>query len=253
MRYNRYLPIILPLLILVLLETLNIWPKQIYVVFILSILLIFFASRQMLVASDKNEKWWNIAILPVCLTAGILAFSSITVSDWVVQVLFVLNTVVLYSYFITIYHYLLKPRAFNRMSLENLSSYGNFLAVYFIASAVYGLASFLNISIWLLMIFFLVFLILIVYQVLWANSIVSGTGAFYVLLLSLVLTELAWAASFLPLSFYVLGLVIAVFYYILIGLAKFHLLAKLNQNIVKSYLVFGFLSILIVMLTARWL
>lgn len=253
MRLNRYLPILSPLIVWILLEVIVIWPKQIYTVLILCILLFFFVARQFITSSDIQEKWQNIIIQPACFTTGIIAFSSILASSALMQLLFVINAFVLYSYFASTYRYLLKPRFFNKTSLENTSSYGNFLAVYFIASSVYGFTNFLNLSVWLLMIFFLIFILLVIYQVLWANSILSSTGLFYMLLAGLILTELAWAVSFLPLSFYVLGLMIAVFYYILIGIIKFHLLNKLNYDIIKSYLTFGFLSILIVLLTARWL
>jgi len=86
----------------------------------------------------------------------------------------------------------------------------------------------------------------------WANRIDLKIGFFYILIISLVLTELTWSASFLTLNFYILGLILAVCYYILIGLTRFHLLDKLTKRLVKLYLFYGFGSILIVLLTANW-
>jgi hypothetical protein len=234
-------------------ELVLIWPKQIYLVLVMSLLIFLFTARQFTHASNLDEKWYNLAILPFCFNVGALSFSAILTESWLIQLLFILTVFVLYSYFVTIYHYLIKPKFFKRSMLENLSSYGNFLAVFFTASSVYGLANFLNLSMWLLMLFFVAYIMLVLYQVMWTNNILSAFGLFYLLLLALVLTELAWSASFLPLSFYVLGLVVAVLYYMGIGIVKFHLLGKLNRSIAKSYLTFGFLSILIVLLTARWL
>jgi len=64
---------------------------------------------------------------------------------------------------------------------------------------------------------------------------------------------LAWAASFTSLSFYILGLILAVCYYILIGLIRFYLLGRLTRQTIKLYLIFGLSSIFLVLLTAKWI
>ena len=71
--------------------------------------------------------------------------------------------------------------------------------------------------------------------------------------IAFVLIEIAWSLSFWPLSYYILGLVMAIFYYIIIGIVRFYLLNELDRKIIKLYLVFGFLGITLVLLTARWL
>jgi len=64
---------------------------------------------------------------------------------------------------------------------------------------------------------------------------------------------LAWSVSFLTLSYYVLGLIVAICYYVLIGLVKAYLLDNLSAKTVKWYLIFGFLALILVLLTARWI
>ena len=149
----------------------------------------------------------------------------------------VLFGIFIYLYFRTLYFYLVRPSKKNRLSLENLSSYGNFLAFYFIAASVYGLQSFLTILYWELMLGLLVLIAIIIYQVFWANEIGFEQGLIYIILGCLVLIELAWSISFLTLRFYILGLILAVAYYVLIGLTRFYLLGKLNQSIIKKYLI----------------
>jgi len=73
------------------------------------------------------------------------------------------------------------------------------------------------------------------------------------LLVCLVLVELAWSISFLTLSYYILGLILAICYYILIGLVRFYLLGTLDKKIAKLYLIYGFGALLIVLLTSRWI
>jgi hypothetical protein len=111
----------------------------------------------------------------------------------------------------------------------------------------------INAPVYLLMIFMLLAIFLVVYQVFWANNIDKKKALLYILISALLLTELAWSVSFLSLNYFVLALILAVSYYTLIGLLRFHLLNKLNKTLVKVYLSFGILAIVLVLLTSRWL
>jgi hypothetical protein len=105
----------------------------------------------------------------------------------------------------------------------------------------------------LLAFFILLFFLLVIYQVIWANKIDLNLGFVFILILGFVLIEAAWSISFLPLNYNVLGMVLAICYYISIGLTRFHLRNKLNRKVVKLYLFLGFISILILLLTSRWI
>ena len=253
MRYNRLLPIIIPLFILCNSEVFFYFPKMIYVIAVLNTLIYFFVIRQFIRASKRKESWVNFLILPVLFLIGSMFFSSMVSNKWLVQLLFVINAGFAYLYFRTVYCFLIDVKKYHADRLENISSYGNFLGFYFIASAIYGLQTFLNINTWILMIVLLLAILIIIYQVFWANRIDVNARLFYMLIISLVLVEMAWAASFMTLSFYILGLVLAVCYYMIIGLTRFYLLNTLTRSIIKSYLIFGFSSILLVLLTSNWI
>lgn len=253
MRYNRFLPLIVPFFTLLLSELYFFNTKLIYLVIVLVLILFLFTVRQFVKASDSKEDWRYFLILPSMFYMGSTVLSTMIPNRSIIQLLFFLTTAFLYFYFVSIYYYLVNKKMYQQNSLENISSYGNFLAFYFMASAVYGLQTFLHISVWILMLIFIVCTALIISQVLWANNINNKTGYFYLLILCLVLVELAWSSTFLTLNFYILGLIMAVCYYILIGLVRFYLLDKLNKKLIKMYLLFGFSSILIVLITARWL
>ena len=104
----------------------------------------------------------------------------------------------------------------------------------------------------ILLFFFLFFSFLIIYQVFWSNQLYNRENLFYIFLIVLCLLEIAWVVSFMSLNYYILGLLVSITYYIIIGLSRFFILNKIDKKIIKSYLVFGFLSIILVLLTARW-
>lgn len=258
MAFNRFLPLIVPLLVFALFELFYFNPDSLYLLFVFVFLLILFSGRQLILASKKNEKWNNIVLLPIYLSFSAILLSIMIPIDcffgkFIIQALFIFVAILLYYYYRFLYFYLINPNKYKKHSLEFFSSYANFLSIYLLASAIFGLKSFLNVSIWSLMLLMLFSVIIIVYEVMWVNKIVGPRSYFYIALVCLTIFELAWVISFLTLSYYILGLLIAIAYYVLIGLVRFHLLKIINKKIIKTYLTLGFVSLLIVLLTARWI
>ena len=253
MKYNRLLPLLIPLINLILFEVFLYNPKMIYVSLVIANLLLFFAINQFTKSSKISNEWWNFLILPTLFITSLSAYSVLAINKYLVQVLFAANTVFLYYYLRTIYYHLIQPKSYGKFSLENISSYGNFITFFFVASVVYGLQSFLNIPIWSLMVIMAIVSMLIVYQVAWINKINIKLAFIYVIVASMVLVELAWSISFLPLNYNISGLVLAICYYMLIGTIKHRLLDTLDRRTVELYLFFGFGSIIILLITARWM
>lgn len=252
MKYNRILPLLIPFFVYVLLELFYFKQSLIYVVLVFIFLSFLFTSRQFIFASEAKESFWSTIILPTAFTFSLISFVVICPNSFLIQILFFFNLVFLYLYYRTLYYYLLAPDYYKSYSLQNLSAYGNFAAFYFLSSSVYGIQVFINASVWILMMIVLVATFFIVYQVIWANKIDKKAGLFYILISGLIITEIAWSISFLTLSYYVLGLILSVSYYTIIGLLRFYLQGALNKKLVKMYVIFGLSSILLVLLTSRW-
>jgi len=203
--------------------------------------------------SVAYKNWWDFAILPGCFTISLAVYSIIVPNKFFVQFLFLLNAGFIFWYLKNIYYFLIKPELYKSFFLENASSYGNFLSVFFLAGAVYGLQSFLNLPIWLLLSVFLALAALIIYNVTWANKVEIRNGIIYILVGCLVLTELAWSISFLPLNYNISGLILAINYYVLIGLIRFWLKESFDAKTIRLYLIFGFLAVSVLLLTSRWM
>jgi hypothetical protein len=253
MKYIRILPLAIPFLIFLLFELFFFYPKNIYVALVISGLLVFFAVSRFAKEAQARERLWNFLILPVFFLTGLGFYSALISSHLFVQILFIFNSVFLYFYLRSIYYYLIKPLGQGDLPLENIYSYGSFLVFFFISSLIYGLQSFLNIPIWPMMIALVFIAGLVVYGVMRANEIKTKEVLIFILISSLVLVELAWSISFLPLNFNIAGLILALCYYMFTGLAKHHFLEKLDKKIARLYLLSGFGSITILLLTARWM
>jgi len=251
-KYNRFLVLFTPISILGLFELFLIQPKILYYSIIIANLLVFFTIKQFKKSSAENKEWINFIILPICFLTSLGFYSTLIANNIFIQILFFANIFFIYFYLRNIYFYLVQPESYKTYALENISSYGNFLVIFFASSAIYGMQAFLNISVWILILIILPLIALVIYQIIWANKINIKDGFVYIFLGCLILIEIAWAITFLPLAYNIAGLVLAICYYILIGLIRFYLKKNLNKQTIKLYLFFGFSSILIILLTAKW-
>jgi hypothetical protein len=258
MKYDRFLPLIVPFIVLLSFELLFFYPRSVYLSFGIALLIILVGARRIATVSEKKEKWWSLFLLPLYLTIGtfllviILPLRS-SVGIALIQTIFALSTIIIHLYFRSIYSYLINTARYRKNSLAYFSSYANFIAVYFIASAAFGLQSFLSLSIWILMFIVLVFVAAAAYETMWASNISGPSSFFYLALSCLSVFEIVWVVSFLPLSFYIMGLLVAISFYIILGLVRMQLLDSLNRGIIKTYLTLGVMSLILVLMTARWI
>ena len=253
MKLNRLLPLIIPALVFLLEEMYYLSPKLIYVAAVLVNLLIFFTVWQFSQTSEIDKRWWNYLILPAVMSVALMSYSVFLSFKLIIQLLYFFNLVFLYLYLRYVYYYLLNPLAYEVFSIENISSYINWLTFFLLAATVYGLASFLNLPISWLVLIMISLTSLLVYQIIWANKIELMPSLPYILISCLILVELFWSISFLPFNYNISGLSLAICYYVVIGLVKNHLLLKLDAAKVKMYLILGSISLLLVLSTAKWM
>lgn len=250
---NRSLILLVPLAAYILLQIFHANPKSIYIVTFLLLLLFYASVRKLVYGGTSGEKVIDFILLPLYFTIGLGVFSSIASSWKLVQFLFVLEAIFLYLYYRLIYYFLIKIDSYQTGSLAEFSSQSNLIAFYFLATSMYGLQSFLNPPMWILLLFVMVVAGMIAYQMAMVNGIDGKRGIFYILLTCLILSELSWCLSFMTLSYYVSGLVLTVLYFVLINFIRFYLIDDLSKQLVRNYIIFGVLSILAVLLTSNWL
>ena len=252
-KLNRLLPLMAPILVFLFEEMYFFSPRLIYVAAVLANLLIFFTVWQFSQASEVDKRWWNYLILPALMTLAVMAYSVFISNQFLIQFLFIFNIIFLYLYLRHVYYYLLNPLAYEVFSIENISSYINWLTFFLLAATIYGLESFLDLPISRLVIIMIIAAALLVYQIIWVNKIELKSGLPYILISCLLLIELFWSISFLPFNYNISGLALAICYYTIVGLVKNHLLSKLDAPKVKMYLILGSVSLFLVLLTARWI
>jgi len=137
-------------------------------------------------------------------------------------------------------------------SLENISTYINLIIVFFSTSSFFGLIIFLDFSFWILTAIFAVLIILLNYQIVYSSEAPLNSSWLYILAITLMMIEIFWSVSFLPTSIYANGLIVTISYYLMSGLARNWLLGIQERKVVFRYLLISFISLIIILVTAKW-
>jgi hypothetical protein len=249
---KQYIPFFTSLIIFFLLELDEFFPKN-FLFFLAATALVLILSVWALARkSNQHTYWYYYGILPLLLLIS-SAIYGVLISNNILWHLLAIFTVVLnYIGLRSLYFYFEKSEMYSSYYMNNFFSSAGFLVIFFTSAAIFGFISFLNMTVWPLL-FLMVFVIgVILFQYFLSYNLDRRVSFSYILLVSLVMLEVSWAVSFLPLNYTVAGLVMAVFYYMAAGLTRYYIQGSLNKGVIKFYLLFGASSIFILLFTSNW-
>jgi hypothetical protein len=236
-----------PVAVLFLYEFFCFYPKWFYLSILLIFIFLAIAIKKVVGGRFFSSDFLATLGLPLLFCLSSAAYSLMTPAMVVRQVIFVLTAIFIFLYLRNI------GKEDKGVSVENIFSYASFLLVFFAFSFFYGLKVFLGIPMLYLVGLMMVLIILVLLDVFWANRIPARSSLVYVFLVSLLITQLSWSLYFLSLPYVFSGLILAIFYYIVIGIVKPFLRGSLTKKTVKVYLICGFSGIVVALFSAQWL
>ncbi len=202
---------------------------------------------------EKSE-WLTLFILPVLFTVGFYLFYFLFPIRWLTRVPFI----VLYG--VSIYAIMLTSNIFNVGVEKSLQLYRAAFSVnYFYQTLMVFLIS--NIIFFLRQTFFLggftagIVIFPLALQLYWSvklNPTLDRDLVRYSLFTSLIMTEVAILASFVPLRPTIAALFVTVTYYSLTGLITAFLDNRLFKNTIREYVFVWAFVFIIVLLTLNW-
>ncbi len=252
MKNNYWYLILVPFALWVLDEIFLFKPNFFFVALGLGVLIITLAVRYL--TKQQNLRFWPVFILPPALF--FLSFSfygAIIISQFWIQVIFLLIVWFVFSYLQNIYYYFSFGAPERETKLQRLLMSGSFLTAFALAATLFGMPIFLSWSIWLLLLFFtLASFILFGQFLILAKEITREQKIFWGINV-LVLVEIAGAFFLLPLNYNILGLLLAIIFFLLTLLDEWRLAGRLNTKNLKWPLILTTLIIVFILLSARWL
>jgi hypothetical protein len=253
MEYKRLIPVIIPLIIWVIGQIFLRWTSLFYCALATGALVIVLGVR--LLAGKGKHDWPFMAIAPVIFFLVFSCYVAILIGNFWIQALLILVAWFLFNYFRNLYYYLTHKELeiIYENKLDNLLIASSFLTVFAAATTLFSLPEFINWPIWatILIIAAIIFLLFVQFKAL--KKIKSGSAQVLAFIGVLCLAELTWGLSLLPLKFHLLGLFLAIAYYLILFIIRLHLRGALNRQVLRVPLILSAVAFIVLFLTARWL
>ena len=250
--FNRIIPALSAIIIFILLEKLLQTPKQIFWIVFLVIVFVILSVWQLTNRKLLNKKFWQFIITPVLLVVNGVLFLVFLDSTIIRQIFLIILVVGIWTYFEVVYLWLHSRPKYQPHSLENISTHLNLLTIFLSASGLFSLIIFFGLSQWALALIFVIISGLLTHQMVWASGATLRSDWPYVFVITLAVTQVFIAVSFLPTSIYVNGLVITLAYYVMTGISRNWLLDIKNNKVIRRYLTISFVSLVVILATAKW-
>jgi len=200
----------------------------------------------------KTAEFFLIVTTPVFLAIGTFLFLLFLESWWLPQIIALFTSIMIGIYLENIYLRRYNPEKYQEYSLANISSFMNLFLFYEISAALFGFIVFLRFEVWAASLIIIAIAFFITHQNLWIVSPDFTKNWLYIIIVPFVAGELFWVMNFLPSSIYVNAFILAVMYYIVMGLAKNQVLRIINRRIFFRYAYIGGISLVVVLATAKW-
>ncbi len=230
MKYQRIIPLITPLSVWLLCQAFLRWPGFFYSVLAIGSLLIVLSVKY-LVGREKSA-WPLLTIAPVIFFLTFSCYAAIIIGGFWVQFLLVLIFWFLFVYLKNLYYYFTHKEleSIFEDKLDNLLLVGSFLSVFTAATVLFSLSTFITWPLWATIMILAAVICLLFIQFMPFKRVNPEQAKALIMVSVLGLAELAWGLSFLPLKYHLLGLFMAIGYYLVLVIIRFHLQGNLNRR-----------------------
>jgi len=255
MKFNIFLPLASALLIL--LTVIAFLSKPVLIYYLAPIIIVagLFTSWSFCREAKNFSAWWSFSILPITTNLISLNYLMIqSLSDtWIIYTISAFLIVFNYIYWRYLYFYLNNTRRYQPFSLEYLSFYISFAIAFCLSAGIFGLRSFLELSVWWSAVIVGLALALILYQFSWISKYNFKIAKYYIIASWLMLMEIFFVLLYLPLNHNTLGFIWAAAYYLLLVIVNDRLKDKFTMARLRIYVIVALLTVIVTMLSARWL
>lgn len=229
------------------------FPDWLYILAPFSLLATLFFILHLVNYQIKKSQFWVFIITPV-----IFIFSSwlflIFIESLKLSLLYSLVFAwVIFIFIKAIFLYLYRRPKYQPHALENISGYLNLLAVFLLAAGLYNFKFFIGFDAWYVLVLVPLAVWLLLLQLFNLSNIAFKKSWLISAIITLVIAQVVWATNYLPTSAYVDGLIVALVYYLLAGIARNWLLDIRERRVVVRYLLICIISLLIILLSAKWI
>ncbi len=260
-RFRRLVPVIGAILIGACIELVS-WQAGLWLYGLIGITLVVLITGAILTNFERLPRgWWHTMFAPLLFAWVSLLLDLFVNTALTRNVLAVANVALMVFFWEYFWRYSWDPERYHAEALENLSLGITTCTVWF-ASALFFLilldttvlpsfladnALLLTTLVMLLMVFFMD------YGTIWVQRYPRQKVTMWLIATSLIVSEIFWVTNFLPSRVEVKTYLVVLVYYVCTHIGRSYLDGTLKPAVLRRYAYLTFGSLLIVLVTARWL
>ena len=252
MQYKRLIPLLVPLIIWIFSQAFLRWPSLFYSALAIGLLIIVLSVRLL---AGKERDWPLLAIAPTLFFLNFSLYLAIIIGSFWIQAILVLIAWFLFVYLKNLYYYFTHKESelIFEDKLDNLLIVSGFLSVFAASTVLFSLPNFITWPVWATLLILAAVIWLLFIQFMPLKKINPEKAKVLTLVSIFGLAQIAWGLSLLPLKFHILGLFLAISYYLALTIVRLHLRGALNRRALKLPLILSATAFILLLLTARWL
>ncbi len=200
-----------------------------------------------------RQEFWRFLITPLVFSLSIVSFLLILEAPTLSRVVVIGGVVAMWFLLQNMFDRFYRAALYPPQSFEVLSLNINSVSLFLLLTTAYSFITFLRVPAGLIAIIFLLVIGLLTYQTMWISGVTLRKGWLYIVIISLLHLELFWVLVFLPNTYYLKALLILVSYYVMINIARNHLIGVLTNTMVWRYVVIAAMVVAFALGTAQWL
>jgi hypothetical protein len=200
----------------------------------------------------RSPSFWQFAIPPITLFVTAAAYSLLIQSPVVRHLLAIVLAVLLFAIYWNLYIFIYQPVRYLPHSLEHLSVLCNLLAVFFGATGLFGLRTYLGLNALTIVALAFAGSALLVQQSFWVSKLKFRDTAPYLLIIPLLESEAAAALYGLPVGYATSGAVFTLSYYCLLGMVRRSLRGTYTRASAWRYAIVTLGGVALVFFSAKW-
>ncbi|MFH1456704.1 MAG: hypothetical protein ABIF17_01155 [Patescibacteria group bacterium] len=249
--FKKILPFISGLGCVLVLELFISFPTQ-WLFFLILLLFIIFFTTLFINSFKINVNFFGFIISPVIFSiSGYL--SLFFLERWSLkQIIIAVVFVGLLIFWGNMVSFLWNKARYIPYALENISSYMNLLAAFFIFVSSFNFFILGVGRIRYLMFLIFITVLALSWQTLWINKIEHESRKYFPYIFALIFIELFWVMHYLPTSYLVTAIILTTVFYSINNVTRYHLLDNLTNKVIIRYTVISTLVIVSALLTASW-
>ncbi|MFA6475358.1 MAG: hypothetical protein WCV88_04130 [Patescibacteria group bacterium] len=149
--------------------------------------------------------------------------------------------------------WLFQPNKYIPFSMEHISIYCNVVASFYTYVSLFMFSILRLTQLRYIFIATLLVTTALVGQTFWIQKIPWVKAKWFVLVITVVMTQLVVVLYYWPVSFFVTGIIMTLLLYVLLHLSRHHLTETLTKQLVWRYLLTCGLGLILLLATAQWL